>query len=365
MAKKTFVNPFATVGFNQGNYTPYEQQNLLDAEENDRLYQEYLNSGMAQQGFQPQDNSSAIGRGLTAGAAGVIEGQAQLANLLGVGDGQMVQYLQKINRNNARKKEYSIADMIPFASDYWTNTEGAAYDVANMLGSSGAMMAETAALMTGAGAIGGALGLGGGAAAAAGGGFAGALSRGAGLAPNAVKKLAGKMAAAANNRGYTKLGKALEGPMGQMYALNILKTPVEVSSEAGSAGADALAEGADVWEARKRAGITALVQAPLLAMSNTIEAANLGSLFSKEIGKKATKEAIIGLLGDITKDGLQNAWEEGMQQSSQEYAAGKQSLLGVVNPFQWSPEALQEAAVGAVGGMALGGGNAIDRKSVV
>lgn len=359
MAKKTFVNPFATVGFNQGNYTPYEQQNLLDAEENDRLYQEYLNSGMAQQGFQPQDNSSAIGRGLTAGAAGVIEGQAQLANLLGVGDGQMVQYLQKINRNNARKKEYSIADMIPFASDYWTNTEGAAYDVANMLGSSGAMMAETAALMTGAGAIGGALGLGGGAAAAAGGGFAGALSRGAGLAPNAVKKLAGKMAAAANNRGYTKLGKALEGPMGQMYALNILKTPVEVSSEAGSAGADALAEGADVWEARKRAGITALVQAPLLAMSNTIEAANLGSLFSKEIGKKATKEAIIGLLGDITKDGLQNAWEEGMQQSSQEYAAGKQSLLGVVNPFQWSPEALQEAAVGAVGGMALGGGNAM------
>ena len=359
MAKKTFVNPFATVGFNQGNYTPYEQQNLLDAEENDRLYQEYLNSGMAQQGFQPQDNSSAIGRGLTAGAAGVIEGQAQLANLLGVGDGQMVQYLQKINRNNARKKEYSIADMIPFASDYWTNTEGAAYDVANMLGSSGAMMAETAALMTGAGAIGGALGLGGGAAATAGGGLAGALSRGSGLAPNAVKKLAEKMATAANNRGYTKLGKALEGPMGQMYALNILKTPVEVSSEAGSAGADALAEGADVWEARKRAGITALVQAPLLAMSNTIEAANLGGLFSKEIGKKATKEAIIGLLGDITKDGLQNAWEEGMQQSSQEYAAGKQSLLGVVNPFQWSPEALQEAAVGAVGGMALGGGNAI------
>lgn len=358
MAKKTFVNPFATVGFNQGNYTPYEQQNLLDAEENDRLYQEYLNSGMAQQGFQPQDNSSAIGRGLTAGAAGVIEGQAQLANLMGIGDGQMVQYLQKINRNNARKKEYSIADMIPFASDYWTNTEGAAYDVANMLGSSGAMMAETAALMTGAGAIGGALGLGGGAA-AAGSGFAGALSRGAGLAPNAVKKLAEKMAAAANNRGYTKLGKALEGPMGQMYALNILKTPIEVSSEAGSAGADALAEGADVWEARKRAGITALVQAPLLAMSNTIESANLGGLFSKEIGKKATKEAIISLLGDITKDGLQNAWEEGMQQSSQEYAAGKQSLLGVVNPFQWSPEALQEAAVGAVGGMALGGGNAM------
>ena len=318
-------------------------------------------------GIEQQDQGgflNAIGRGLTSGAAGVVQGQAQLGNLFGVGDGQLAQYLQGVNERNARKKEYTIADMIPFATDYWTNPEGMTYDVSNLLGSSGAMMAETGALMAGAGAVGGVLGLGGAAATgtAASGGLAGramtAAARGAGLAPVAVKKLTTKMAKAATDRGYTKLGEVLGGPMGYLYALNILKTPIEVSSEAGQAGADALAEGADVWEARKRAGVVAAIQMPLLAMSNTFESANLGSLFSKKAGEKISKQGIMSVLGTITKEGLQNAWEEGMQQSSQEYAADKQSLLGVVNPLQWSEEAQQQAAVGGVGGAVLGLGNA-------
>ena len=310
-------------------------------------------------GIEQQDQGgflNAIGRGLTSGAAGVVQGQAQLGNLFGVGDGQLAQYLQGVNERNARKKEYTIADMIPFATDYWTNPEGMTYDVSNLLGSSGAMMAETGALMTGVGAVGGALGLGG--AAAAGGGLAGALSRGASVAPKAVDKFAGWMAGAASKRGYEKLANVLSGPMGRMYALNILKTPIEVSSEAGQAGADALAEGASVGEARIRAGVVAAIQMPLLAMSNTFESANLGSLFAKKTGEKVSKQGIMSILGSITQEGLQNAWEEGMQQSSQEYAADKQSLLGVVNPLQWSEEAQQQAAVGGVGGAVLGLGNA-------
>ena len=112
----------------------------------------------------PQEETgflNAIGRGLTSGAAGVVQGQAQLGNLFGVGDGQLAQYLQGVNERNARKKEYTIADMIPFATDYWTNPEGMTYDVSNLLGSSGAMMAETGALMTGVGAVGGRIRVGG------------------------------------------------------------------------------------------------------------------------------------------------------------------------------------------------------------
>lgn len=370
MAKQKVFNPFLTAGFNQNNYIPSEQQNALRAQEEDRLYEQYLASGAPQNSYVANENAgSAIGRGFTSGAAGVVQGQAELANLLGIGDGQTANYLKGVAERNARKKEYTIGDMIPFASDYWTNTEGAAYDVANMLGSSAAMLGETAALATGAGAVGGALGIGG---AAAGGaaGVMGAAARGAGLAPKAVASLASKMATAARARGLTKLGNALDGPFGQLYALNILKTPIEVSSEAGSAGADALAEGADIEEARKRAGITAAIQMPLLALSNTLEASNLGNAFRKEATKALGKGTVMNkttyanILSSITQEGLQNAWEEGMQQSSQEYAAGRQSLTGVVNPLQWSDEALQEAAVGGVGGAVLGVGNVGGRAAV-
>jgi len=82
-----------------------------------------------------------------------------------------------MQRNN-RRKEYTIADMIPFASDYWTNGEGAAYDVGNMLGSSAVLGAETAAIAATGGAALGALGVGGAGAAAA--------ARGAGLAGRAL-----------------------------------------------------------------------------------------------------------------------------------------------------------------------------------
>lgn len=353
MAKKKTYNPL--VGFNTPYFTNLEESNAYNAGEADSRINAFASTPAYSAGSEDTGFLSAIGRGLTSGAAGVVQGQAQLGNLFGVGDGQLAQYLQGVNERNARKKEYTIADMIPFATDYWTNPEGMTYDVSNLLGSSGAMMAETGALMTGAGAVGGALGLGG--AAAAGGGLAGALSRGASVASKA-DKLAGWMAGAASKRGYEKLANVLSGPMGRMYALNILKTPIEVSSEAGQAGADALAEGASVGEARTRAGVVAAIQMPLLFMSNTFESANLGSLFAKKTGEKVSKQGIMSILGSITKEGLQNAWEEGMQQSSQEYAADKQSLLGVVNPLQWSEEAQQQAAVGGVGGAVLGLGNA-------
>ncbi len=335
--------------------------------------QEYTNAYMSQMNpealgeanmepEQPQDDSWGGFRGFAAGGAGVLQGQAQLGNLAGFGDGSTANYMGEIMQRNARKKEYTIADMFPFASDYWTSGEGAAYDIGNMLGSSVALGGETALAAATGGAALGALGVGNAAAAAA---TAAGGSATAARAAFMTKAITGGMGRAAAKMGMPKLGKVLEGPMGTLYAMNILKTPLEASSEAGNAGAEALANGASLSDAQRQALIVGGLQMPLLALSNTIESSGLGGLFLKEAekagGKKLGKEGLLAILGNITREGVNNAWEEGMQQSTHEYAQDKQNLLGVVNPFQWSDEALQQAAVGGVGGLAIGGGNAAMR----
>ena len=335
--------------------------------------QEYTNAYMSQMNpealgeanmepEQPQDDSWGGFRGFAAGGAGVLQGQAQLGNLAGFGDGSTANYMGEIMQRNARKKEYTIADMFPFASDYWTSGEGAAYDIGNMLGSSVVLGGETALAAATGGAALGALGVGNAAAAAA---TAAGGSATAARAAFMTKAITGGMGRAAAKMGMPKLGKVLEGPVGTLYALNILKTPLEASSEAGNAGAEALANGASLSDAQRQALIVGGLQMPLLALSNSIESSGLGGLFLKEAekagGKKLGKEGLLAILGNITREGVNNAWEEGMQQSTHEYAQGKQNLLGVVNPFQWSDEALQQAAVGGVGGLAIGGGNAAMR----
>ena len=335
--------------------------------------QEYTNAYMSQmnpealgeanmESEQPQDDSWGGFRGFAAGGAGVLQGQAQLGNLAGFGDGSTANYMGEIMQRNARKKEYTIADMFPFASDYWTSGEGAAYDIGNMLGSSVVLGGETALAAATGGAALGALGVGNAAAAAA---TAAGGSATAARAAFMTKAITGGMGRAAAKMGMPKLGKVLEGPVGTLYALNILKTPLEASSEAGNAGAEALADGASLSDAQRQALIVGGLQMPLLALSNSIESSGLGGLFLKEAekagGKKLGKEGLLAILGNITREGVNNAWEEGMQQSTHEYAQGKQNLLGVVNPFQWSDEALQQAAVGGVGGLAIGGGNAAMR----
>ena len=335
--------------------------------------QEYTNAYMSQMNpealgeanmkpEQPQDDSWGGFRGFAAGGAGVLQGQAQLGNLAGFGDGSTANYMGEIMQRNARKKEYTIADMFPFASDYWTSGEGAAYDIGNMLGSSVVLGGETALAAATGGAALGALGVGNAAAAAA---TAAGSSATAARAAFMTKAITGGMGRAAAKMGMPKLGKVLEGPMGTLYAMNILKTPLEASSEAGNAGAEALANGASLSDAQRQALIVGGLQMPLLALSNTIESSGLGGLFLKEAekagGKKLGKEGLLAILGNITREGVNNAWEEGMQQSTHEYAQGKQNLLGVVNPLQWSDEALQQAAVGGVGGLAIGGGNAAMR----
>lgn len=335
--------------------------------------QEYTNAYMSQmnpealgeanmESEQPQDDSWGGFRGFAAGGAGVLQGQAQLGNLAGFGDGSTANYMGEIMQRNARKKEYTIADMFPFASDYWTSGEGAAYDIGNMLGSSVVLGGETALAAATGGAALGALGVGNAAAAAA---TAASGSATAARAAFMTKAITGGMGRAAAKLGMPKLGKVLEGPMGTLYAMNILKTPLEASSEAGNAGAEALANGASLSDAQRQALIVGGLQMPLLALSNSIESSGLGGLFLKEAekagGKKLGKEGLLAILGNITREGVNNAWEEGMQQSTHEYAQGKQNLPGVVNPFQWSDEALQQAAVGGVGGLAIGGGNAAMR----
>ena len=301
---------------------------------------------------QPQENTTWGGfRGFAAGGVGAVRDQMRLANLFGVGDGSTANALEEVMNKNARKKEYTIGDMLPFASDYWTNGEGAAYGIGNALGSSAVFGAEMAAIMATGGAALGTVGVGGASAATG-------LARTAG----AINAITGGMSRAAAKIGMSKLAKVLEGPMGKLYAANILTTPLEASSEAGNAGAEALANGASLDDAQRQALIVGGLQMPLLALSNTLESAGLGKLFLKEAekaaGKKLSKQSLLKILDNVTRAGMVNAWEEGMQQSTHEYAAGKQSLLGVVNPFQWSDEAKLQAAEGGIAGSFIGGGHA-------
>lgn len=362
----------------QNGHQPQQQPQPQPQQQVDPTYAYYMGTGQQQeQPTTPQNEGGIFNgffRGAKSGGAGVIGGQAGLGNLYGVGDGSTAKWAEEVAQNNARRKEYSIPEMLPFASDYWTNGEGAAYDLGNALGSSAVLGAETAAVMSGAGAVAGALGIGTtGLAGAIAAGSRGAIGmqqatkmvasmgagqRAAALGQYAVESVAGRMADKASAMGLNTLSKVLKGPAGKLYALNILRTPFEVSSEMGNAGQDALKDGQSVDEARKRAWITGAVQTPLLAFSNTLETGNLGKILMGDAKKVGGTQKLISALGGITMEAFQNAWEEGMQQSSQEYAADKQSLLGVVNPFQWSPEAKGEAAAGFVSGLGIGGGSA-------
>lgn len=57
----------------------------------------------AQQGM-PQGDSWGFTRGFKSGALGVLQGQAQLSNLMGIGDGATANALGESMQNNARKK---------------------------------------------------------------------------------------------------------------------------------------------------------------------------------------------------------------------------------------------------------------------
>ena len=313
---------------------------------------------MAELGFKPKNialenpetaNNGAIGwfvDSIQHGGAGVGKGQAELsAAYTGVG-GDLAKYLGEVQYRNRRNKEYSAKDMIPFNSDYYTNPQGFIYSTGNLIGSMLVLGGETAAIAAAAEPALALFGIGG--------------------LQSVAATLAGRAAAA----GMPKLASALNSPLGVIMVGNIAKTPIEVSSEMGNTIADVRDAGGNLEEQKKAAIKNGLVQMPLLTLSNTLEATGMGALFG-EVGKSAGK-SVVGKAakgaGVIVGGATQQAWEEGMQEASGNYATGeRKNLSGVVNPFDWNDEEFRAAAEafpsGAFFGAAGAGGASLAKRN--
>lgn len=262
--------------------------------------------------------------GVKAGTAGVFGGQLDFANTFAGVGGDAADYMNDVAQSNARRKTYTIAEMLPFASDYWTNPEGATYDAASQVGSMAALGGEAALLSAGM--------------SAAGIGGAGAL--------------ASTAAAKAAQMGLPWLARILNSKAGVAMVGNMLTTPFEAGSEAGSTGRTVRDEGGSEDEQQSAALKNFGVQMGLLGITNTLESMGLGGLIAEAGGKRAFTRTLAGLFGNAA----QQMYEEGAQTSADEYARGKQTIANVFNPAGWSDEAWDSAGAGFTGGLILGTG---------
>lgn len=250
-----------------------------------------------------------------AGAAGTLGGQARLgAEYLPIGNETLSGFadsMDKIVQENAPKKELS-------GLDYVANAVG------NAVGSGGATLLETGALM----GLGSLAGLGG-AATGALGGLASAGATGA--------KVAGA------------IQKMWNSPYGKFLIANVGSSPLEAGAEAGNLITEMRNEGYTDDEIKEAALKSAAYNTGWLTVANALEAGTVGK--------------ITGALGDTiaqptAKDYLkriaQTAGLSGVSEGTQEYG---QNIIGDVaknTPINWD-EALEAAQMGAVGGAFLGG----------
>ena len=304
--------------------------------------------------------------GAKAQGAGVLQGQAEFVNALGIGNGDFANTMNQVMQENARRREFTWQDMVNDPMKYISDPEGLMYDLGGAFGSTGVLLGETA--LTG--------GVGGAAARAM--GLAGKIGGTARMIA-AIDKVA-----KANNMPWVH--NILVSPAGKMLALNIMKTPFEAVSEGGNVRREIRETGGTEEEQLSGMLSSTALNAVLLTFTNSLESAGLGKLIAKEGGKDALVKKLTGvtqtaakeaskpnfvqkmnLLNKVdfatvgktavglTANALQNAYEEGAQETIGQYAKGeKDSIVDIVNPFAWSDEALTGAAIGGVTGAAQG-----------
>lgn len=281
--------------------------------------------GIADENNGDPNYYDAFFKGAKAQSAGVIGGQADmLEQFTGVGDG-VADYMQEVQKSNARGKEYGWRDMLPGASDYWTNPWGAAYDIGGGIGSSATLLGETL--------------------------LAGKALGAAGLSAVGTRltKAIGERAVKA---GMPWVDDLLKTPTGKALVANVMSTPLESLSEGGNKAREVAERGGTIEEQRDAALQTAGWNMALMPFLNAIESAGLGGLIAKSGGKETFLNTMKGVLGDA----VQNTYEEGMQESISEYADNPNGkFTDIVNPFGWSEQAYNAAAVGGVTGAAQGG----------
>lgn len=316
-----------------------------------------LGSLMESQGFKPRRQSEPIGlleglkRGFVGNAAGTLGGQLDFAEAnLGIG-GEWGNALNDVAKENARSKDYTLGEMIPFASDYYTNGEGLAYDIGSPLGSMAVLGGETAAASVAAGA--------------AGVGTLGGLATG----------LAGRATAA----GLPRLGAALRSKYGPLIVGKVAATIPELPAEGGAMYRQGIESGLSPDDALDRAWTGVALEAPFLGLSNLAEGSGLGTLVGGLKGRGGKKIARDMITAAAAGAG-QQAGEEGTQQQIANYVTGARpdldSALSVYNPLNWKEDE-QSAARAALPFGALAGGvgtaagryfnktepNAIERKA--
>ena len=274
----------------------------------------------------------AIKRGSISGGASVPGGQADFLNIFtGIG-GDFGDYMQEVAQDNQRKKEYELGDYVPFASDYYTNPEGLTYDASNAAGSMAALAAEAAALYYGAGLI--------------------VPSAARGAMAVGARSIAKKIATKAAEHGMPWVGKVMNSPSGKLLALQLASTPLEAASEAGNTAREVKGKGGSAEEQKSAAAQDFAVNSAILTFTNALQVGGLGKLIDDFGGKDKFMTVMKGIAGGA----VENAYEEGAQQSASEYAQDKNgSLVDVFNPYGWSEEAKNAAAVGGITGGLLGG----------
>lgn len=259
--------------------------------------------------------------GLIGGGAGTLGGIFDFADAM-TGYGRTPgDYLNSIARRNARTKEYTWTDMIPFMSDYYTNSQGFNYGLGQTLGSS-------LPLMLGGGTVGiGAKGL-----AALGGG---ALARSLG------STLARKGA-----------------------AIGLASAPFEAAAEGGNLYRNMTTAnpngGFDFSDAQ---GQSAALEAfwknlPLLAVGNAFEGALLGGVklpgLSPKVGDGILARAAKGALPPM----FANAAQEGATEMLQEGISGNlmgEKVWDIYDSGTWSnPFSEQQKLAGAEAALGAG-----------
>jgi hypothetical protein len=297
----------------------------------DNIFGDVISKKEEQPQEQPKGYLGSFWKGTKGGFAGTVGGVADFVDAnIGVGK-SIGDWGNDVSNSNAPDKQYSLSDRIPFMSDYWTNSSGAAYDAGQAVGSSAALLPLT--VVVGAALPEEAVG-------AAAAGSAGLLGK-AGLSK--LSQMAGSEA----GKSLIKWGTA--GAIGKLP---------EAASEGGNVYRDMIGAGYSPEEARAAANKDALENVPLLMSEGALEMTGLTGKLGKAIG--------IGQAGDgfATRFGKNALLNVPIQTASEGATELEQQILSDTNenkphgsffsPSSWTPDEESSMGAGLVGGGLFG-----------
>lgn len=268
-----------------------------------------------------------FGAGFAQNALSTIAGQMDAGRIIANTDGSWAKAVKDYAEQFDPNIEYTWQDRVPFLNDvpYYTDPRGLGRDLGGAAGSMAVLGAESFLPVPGDGAI----------TKLAGGAGTKVLSK---SAMQALEKEAAK-------KGVAETAQKLAG---ELIMREAKSKPLEIISNAGSAGAEVADQGID--KQREVFLKTALAEIP-------------GAILDVGLGTRSTLQALqgagasrgLGVLGS----GLSNTFEEGYQQQTPRYAKGEIGFSDIYNPFGWDEEAWNAASVGAITGFVPAAGGAV------